>query len=146
MEHRVVNAVGVWFYALDTQRYLYLMRRDPKNPNTWGLPGGKINPGEALLDTISRECQEEIGSMPEYIRLIPIEKFTSPDGKFHYHTFFCAVVSEFRPSLNHEHRGYAWIDSDTWPRPMHPGLWNTINFEEITNKISVIRNRVQISQ
>lgn len=146
MEHRDMNAVGVWFYAVDTERYLYLMRRDSKNPNTWGLPGGKIDPGESLLEAIERECQEELGCMPQYVRMIPIEKFTSGDGKFHYHTFFCTVPHEFHPCLNSEHRGYAWIDSDTWPRPLHPGLWNTVNFQEITDKIRVIRQQFQTSQ
>ena len=30
MEHSSVNAVGVWFYSFDTQRYLYLMRNDAR--------------------------------------------------------------------------------------------------------------------
>jgi ADP-ribose pyrophosphatase YjhB (NUDIX family) len=134
-----MNAVGVWFYAIDTQRYLYLLRQDHKNPNTWGLPGGKVEHNETLLDTIVRECREELGSMPEYLRLVPIEKFTSNDEKFHYHTFFCSVSQEFQPVLNHEHLGYAWIDSSTWPRPMHPGLWTTVNFDEVSEKISQIK-------
>lgn len=142
MEHSAVNAVGVWFYSLDTQRHLYLIRQDSKNPNTWGLPGGKVQPGETLLEAISRECCEELGSMPEYVRLLPIEKFTSDDERFHYHTFFCSVKKEFQPILNHEHRGYAWIDHAVWPKPMHPGLWNTVNFEEILNKITLIRESV----
>jgi 8-oxo-dGTP pyrophosphatase MutT (NUDIX family) len=138
MESGVMIAVGVWFYSLDTQRYLYLMRRDPKNPGCWGLPGGKVHANESLLAAMQRECQEEIGQFPEYIRLIPLEQYTSADGVFHYHTFFCSVGREFHPTLNHEHLGYAWIDSTTWPRPMHPGLWNTINFEEVRGKIQQI--------
>lgn len=137
-----MNAVGVWFYSLDTERYLYLMRDDAKHPGAWGLPGGKVNSGETLLDSIRRECREEMGSMPEYERLVPIEKFTSHDGRFHYHTFYCCVATEFRPQLNHEHLGYAWIDAGTWPRPLHPGLWNTVNFDVIQTKIQQIRTAV----
>jgi 8-oxo-dGTP pyrophosphatase MutT (NUDIX family) len=51
-----LNAVGVWFYSSSTHRYLYLMRNDPKHPYHWGLPGGKVENGETLLDTITREC------------------------------------------------------------------------------------------
>lgn len=146
MEHSVINAVGVWFYSFDTRRYLYLMRNDPKYPNTWGLAGGKSEAGETLMDTIVRECTEEIGCMPDYLRLVPLEKFTSADNRFVYHTFFCCVADEFRPVLNHEHLGYAWIDTVTWPRPMHPGLWNTINFDTVKQKIETVTAAVHTSQ
>jgi 8-oxo-dGTP pyrophosphatase MutT (NUDIX family) len=134
MESSSVTAVGIWFYALDTQRYLYLLRNDTKNPGTWGLPGGKIESGETLMDAIHRECLEEMGKMPDYIKLIPVEQFTSADGKFVYHTFFCSVASEFVPTLNEEHMGWSWISAGHWPKPMHPGLWNTVNFEAVRDK------------
>jgi len=137
----VIDAVGIWFYSVKTNRYLYLMRNDPKNPNTWGLAGGKCDPGESLMTTIYRECQEELGKMPEYTKLVPIEKFTSPDGQFGYHTFFCMIDDEFTPVLNDEHYGYAWLDSGHWPKPMHPGLWATVNFEEVQKKIEIVKNQ-----
>ena len=133
-------AVGVWFYSFSTNRYLYLMRNDSKNPNTWGLPGGKCEPNETLMDTIERECKEELGKFPEYVKLIPLDKFTSNDGAFCYHTFFCCVGKEFQPILNSEHLGYAWIDSSTFPKPMHPGLWNTVNFNTIKEKIEIVKS------
>lgn len=122
------------------------MRNDTKHPASWGLPGGKTESGESLLEAIERECQEEIGGFPEYIKLIPLEMFTSVDDRFAYHTFFCCVAEEFRPTLNDEHLGYAWIDSMTWPRPMHPGLWNTVNFDAIKDKIETITSTIQTSQ
>ena len=146
MEPGSLNAVGVWFYSLSTQRYLYLMRHDPKHPDTWGLAGGKCESGETLLQSIERECQEELGSMPEYIKLLPLEKFTSVDGAFAYHTFFCCVPGEFQPDLNNEHVGYAWIDSTVWPRNMHPGLWSTVNFDAIKTKIETIKSVFHTSQ
>ena len=138
MESNSVNAVGVWFYAQDTQRYLYLLRNDPRHPGTWGLPGGKVDPGETLIQAINRECSEEMGFLPDYIKLAPIEKFTSSDTKFCYHTFFCRVAKEFVPKLNDEHVGWAWISTGHWPRPMHPGLWSTVNFDAVREKTSVM--------
>ena len=146
MESCVVNAVGIWFYSTSTHRYLYLLRNDTKNPGTWGLPGGKIELGETLMDTIVRECQEELGAMPDYLKLVPLEKFTTSDQRFCYHTFFCNVIEEFCPILNDEHLGWAWIDSGHWPKPMHPGLWSTVNFEVVRDKIATIERQVQISQ
>jgi 8-oxo-dGTP pyrophosphatase MutT (NUDIX family) len=143
MESSSVNAVGVWFYAVDTNRYLYLMRQDPKHPDAWGLPGGRMEPGETIIQTIERECQEELGHMPLYLKLVPLEKFTTSDNKFSYHTFFCSVQKEFVPTLNQEHQGYAWITSGTWPKPMHPGLWSTVNFDAVQNKISAVEQQIQ---
>ena len=142
MESGIVTAVGVWFYSIDTQRYLYLMRNDPKHPNCWGLPGGKIESGETLIDGIRRECAEELGTMPEYLKLVPLEKFTTSDLGFEYHTFFCSVAGEFVPKLNDEHLGWSWINSGTWPRPMHPGLWSTVNFDAVRDKIQTMEQLV----
>lgn len=146
MENSSINAVGVWFYSTSTQRYLYLLRNDPRHPNTWGLPGGKIESGETLIEAMNRECTEELGFVPAYIKLVPLEKFTSADQGFCYHTFFCTVDSEFVPVLNDEHVGWAWIASGTWPKPMHPGLWSTINFDAVKEKIESIERTVQQSQ
>lgn len=146
MEHSVLNAVGVWFFSADTHRYLYLLRDDKRHPDTWGLPGGKCLENESLLEAIQRECQEELGLVPQWQKLVPLEKFTSDDGKFFYHTFWAVVPTEFQPRLNHEHIGYAWINSGTWPRPLHPGLWNTVNFDAVKNKIDTVQQQYQMSQ
>ena len=139
MESSTVKAVGVWFRASSTGRYLYLLRNDNRHPGAWGLPGGKVETGETLLGSMERECIEELGSFPTYQQLLPLEKFTSADNGFSYHTFFCSVAGEFTPVLNDEHVGYAWIDSGTWPKPMHPGLWSTVNFDAVRSKISTIQ-------
>lgn len=141
-----MNAVGVWFYCVNTNRYLYLMRMNQRNPGTWGLPGGKVESGESLHGAIVRECEEELGFMPNYINLVPLEMFTSPDKKFCYHTFFSSVNEEFRPNLNEEHVGYAWLESGFMPKPLHPGLWNTVNFDVVQAKIAAVKDRLQSIQ
>jgi 8-oxo-dGTP pyrophosphatase MutT (NUDIX family) len=146
VENSTLIAVGVWFYSIATQRYLYLLRNDARHPDSWGLPGGKLEAGETLIDAMNRECVEELGSMPDYLRLVPIEKFTSTDGGFVYHTFFCSVANEFSVVLNDEHIGWAWITSGTWPRPMHPGLWSTVNFDAVRDKMVIIEHSAHASQ
>lgn len=141
-----VSAVGVWFYSRTTQRHLYLIRNDLKHPACWALAGGKQEAGETLLQTLTRECEEELGAMPCYIKLVPVDQFTSVDMKFCYHTFFCVVENEFHPVLNSEHLGYAWINSGTWPSPLHSGLWSTVNYDTIKDKVEIIKSAVQMSQ
>lgn len=124
---------GVFFYAIDTQRFLYLLRNDPKNSGNWGIPGGKIEHGETLLEGVKRECIEEIGYFPDTAKLIPIQKFVN--NQFVYHTFFCKIDKEFIPTLNDEHCGYCWLDTIHYPKPMHPGLFNTVNFDVVQDKL-----------
>ena len=133
-----MKAVGVWFRSSATGRYLYLLRNDTRHPGSWGLPGGKIETGETLLGGMERECIEELGFFPTYLRLVPLEKFTSADQAFEYHTWVCVVDTEFTPRLNYEHLGYAWIDAGIWPKPMHPGLWNTMNIDAVQSKILLL--------
>jgi 8-oxo-dGTP pyrophosphatase MutT (NUDIX family) len=126
------TSAGIFFYASNTQRFLYLLRND-KNSSNWGIPGGKVEDGETLFEGVERECIEEINFFPEDAKLIPIQKFIN--NSFTYHTFFCKVDAEFIPILNEEHCGYAWTDSNYYPKPMHPGLFNTVNFDVVQDKL-----------
>lgn len=127
------TSAGVFFYAQSTNRFLFLLRTDDKNPGNWGIPGGKIEKEESLFEGVERECLEEVGFFPEEAKLIPIQKFVN--NTFTYHTFFCLLKEEFIPLLNEEHSGYCWIDVDSYPKPLHPGLFNTINFDIVQTKI-----------
>jgi hypothetical protein len=75
---------------------------------------------------------------------MPIEKFTSADGVFEYNTWVCVVESEFVPTLNNEHVGYAWIDRNYWPKPMHPGLWSTVNIDAVKEKLAAVENQESV--
>ncbi len=127
-------AAGVFFYSKSTSRYLFLLRTDAKNPGNWGIPGGKINPDETLLDGLARECEEEIKFFPHGAKMIPIQKFVN--HSFTYHTFFCQIDNEFIPTLNDEHCGYAWVGEGQYPKPLHPGLFSTVNFDVVQNKLN----------
>lgn len=130
---------GVFFYSTQSNRYLYLLRTDAKNPGNWGIPGGKIEDGETLLEGIARECEEEIGYFPNNAKLIPIQKFVN--NTFTYHTFFCEVQSEFIPILNDEHCGFAWVGEGQYPKPLHPGLFSTVNFDVVQEKLNALTKK-----
>jgi len=129
------TAAGIFFYSKNTGRYLYLLRTDSKNPS-WSIPGGKIEKKETLLEGVERECLEEIGYFSSDLKLIPIQKFTN--GTFTYHTFFCQVDDEFIPKLNNEHSGYAWVKEDSYPKPLHPGLFSTVNIAIVIDKLQML--------
>ena len=129
------TAAGVFFYSKSTNRYLYLLRSDPKNPS-WSIPGGKIEKDETLLEGIERECREEMNFFDQSLKLIPIQKFDN--GTFTYHTFFCQVDNEFIPDLNDEHQGYAWVNTDFYPKPLHPGLFSTVNIDIVIEKLNTL--------
>lgn len=127
------QAGGVFFYSKSTKRYLYLLRSDQRSP-TWSIPGGGIEQDETLLEGIERECNEEMGFSIVDIKLIPIQKFVN--NAFVYHTFFCEVEEEFIPTLNDEHVGYAWVTEGQYPKPLHPGLFSTVNIDIVIEKLN----------
>jgi 8-oxo-dGTP pyrophosphatase MutT (NUDIX family) len=134
----MTNAAGVFFYSSSTNRYLYLLRSD-KNNTTWSIPGGKVEKGETLLEGIERECVEEMSFFDPEMKLIPIQKFIN--GNFVYNTFFCQVKEEFIPVLNYEHCGYAWVGDNQYPKPLHPGLFSTVNFDVVQKKLKALTKK-----
>jgi 8-oxo-dGTP pyrophosphatase MutT (NUDIX family) len=126
-------SAGIFFYCRSTSRFLYLLRND-KN-YTWSIPGGKIEKDESLLEGLRRECVEEM-NFSEITKLIPIQKFVN--GTFTYHTFFCAIENEFIPVLNDEHCGYAWVGEDQYPKPLHTGLFSTVNIDLVQEKLKAL--------
>lgn len=133
------TSAGIFFYCKNTSRYLYLLRTD-KNPS-WSMPGGKIENDETLLEGLERECIEEMQFWDKDWKLIPIQKFVN--GTFTYNTFFCSVDDEFKPVLNDEHCGYAWVGEDHYPKPLHPGLFNTVNFDVVQSKLETLTKKGQ---
>jgi 8-oxo-dGTP pyrophosphatase MutT (NUDIX family) len=129
-------SAGIFFYSKNSKRFLYLLRTDAKNPGNWGIPGGKIENDETLLDGLQRECVEEIGYWPDSPKLVPIQKFVN--NTFTYHTFFSQIEKEFIPILNKEHCGYAWVGESQYPKPLHPGLFSTVNFDVVQKKLKTL--------
>lgn len=132
------QSVGTVFFAKSTKRFLFLLRSETSFENTWAFVGGKVESGESSLEALYRETIEETGLERKANKIIPIEKFTNDKKGFEYHTFVSIVDEEFIPILNSEHKGYAWTTIEGWPKPLHPGVFNTIQAEEIKKKIATI--------
>ena len=135
---KYLESCGALIYCTTTHRYLFLLRSGSKHAGSWGLVGGKLEPGESVAQGLLREIAEEIGNVVPDPKLIPIEKFTSENKNFIYHTFLITVAEEFIPVLNEEHRGYAWVPLQEHPKPLHPGVWRTFNFKSVIEKLHTI--------
>lgn len=134
-----ITCAGALFLARSTRRFLLLERTQGRTAGTWGLAGGKKEPGDKThYDALLREITEELGFLPDIEKTIPIEWYSSNDELFYYNTYVTVVAEEFIPHLNHEHAGYAWVELDRWPRPLHQGLRTTLNNRTTHTKIETI--------
>lgn len=129
---------GALFYALDTKRFLFLHRANGKTSGTWGLVGGGNELGGSPFEGLTREIQEEVGDLPKFVKIIPLETFVSNDEKFNFHTYLVVVKKEFLPNLNNEHDGYAWTSFGKWPKTLHQGLRNTLQNKTNLSKLETV--------
>tara|TARA_B100000900_G_scaffold414699_2_gene442107 strand:- start:1360 stop:1839 length:480 start_codon:yes stop_codon:yes gene_type:complete len=138
----LITAAGGLFLALDTGRVCLQQRsQHTSHPKTWAFWGGKAEPKERPIETLLREFEEEIGSLPDVQKIHPLHIFKSKNNQFEYHTFIVAVYEEFIPILNNESDGYCWVKIGNWPRPLHPGSKNILYEKRISKKIGTIYNR-----
>ena len=140
MSKSITQSVGTLFLSKTTKRYLFVLRSGAKYDSTWAFVGGKVENNETEYNALQREIVEEIGFMPLVLKTIPVEKFTNSKNNFTYTTYVCVIQEEFVPKLNKEHKGYAWSKIDSWPKPLHPGVFTTLQVDEIITKIKTIED------
>lgn len=133
------TAVGTTFVAQDTGRMLLNLRsNDVSYPHTWSFWGGKIEKGEQPLDALRRELKEEMGFVPPMEKLNPLDTFKSKDKGFIYYTYVIVTPTEFKPNLNRESSGYAWVDVGKYPKPLHNGAKITLSNKKNIQKLKKI--------
>jgi len=140
----MITCSGALFYTLDTNRFLFLHRANGKRNNMWGLVGGTNEASETPFEGLKREINEEIGFVPEIKKVLPLESFLSADSKFYFHTYLCVVQTEFIPTLNDEHDGYAWSAFTKWPKPLHFGLRNTLQSKVNLSKLETVFQTINL--
>jgi 8-oxo-dGTP pyrophosphatase MutT (NUDIX family) len=135
---------GALIYARNTHRFLLLQKARGKHEGSWGLVGGTTIEGENPWQGLQREIAEEIGSIPNIKKTIPLETFVSNDYVFNFHTYLCVVEDEFVPVLSDEHTAWAWAILDQAPKPLHQGLRNSFSNRAVRTKLQTIFDVVDL--
>ncbi len=91
-----------------------LMLRTHKWSNLWGIPGGKIQRGEAAAEAIRREVQEETSLMPERVEFALVQDcIDSPEFMAPAHFLLLNYVAwtgaDTRVVLNEEAHDFRWL-------------------------------------
>lgn len=113
---------GLLVIARSTGRFLLTLRSaHVYEPETWGLPGGKIDPDENPRTAAVRELMEETGYDEDVaVSREPLYVYEEPDFRFVNHAGL--VDEEFEPSLNWENDDFGWFTLADLPDPLHPGV------------------------
>lgn len=90
--------VGVGALIFNNEGKVLLALRGPKAKNEqgkWEIPGGGVEYGETLKQTIIRETKEELGVDIEVVALLQVADHIIPDERQHWvsPTFFCKIIS-----------------------------------------------------
>ncbi len=123
------KSTGAIILSQSTGRFLFGLRSELETyPLTWGIFGGKLINKESNLEGLERELKEEIGELPNIIRIIPCDSYINKEKFFEYFSFLVIVKDEFIPKLNKEHVGYCWVELNKWKTiKLHPSVKKTLN-------------------
>ncbi len=108
----------------DTTGRVLLMRR--AGENTWGIPGGGVEPGESWKDAALRECLEETGWQARIEELLGV--YSDPSTQIHRYpsgavrhfvgVVFMATALNQIGSGDGEAAEMRWVDPHDLPGPL----------------------------
>ena len=96
-------------------KYLVLKKSDIEdiNPNTFDMPGGRIEFGEKLEEAVVREAKEETGLDVSAKQVFNAWTFVKKDKNFQLTgiDFLCTTEQE-EIKLSDEHSGFEWKEAE----------------------------------
>jgi 8-oxo-dGTP pyrophosphatase MutT (NUDIX family) len=102
----------------------WLLIRAPREQESWGPPGGRVERGESLVDTLHRELMEEVGlpvltAGPCYAYVIMHKGERTVGVHMACRTTRAAPPLRLDPAEATDHR---WVTADEWVEMAHAGL------------------------
>lgn len=113
-------------FIKDGDRVLFLKRQYNKpEGNTWGIPGGKLDPGETAKKAVIREVSEETGIELDGSKVRYFGKVyaKSETNEVILHVFETTLKNQPEVTINpKEHQDYQWVTLDeSLSLPLIPG-------------------------
>jgi len=95
-------------------------RRSGRFAGAWGLPGGKVDRGETLLQAAIRETREETGCTPLELRLVAVSDILTNSAHF---VNICFLAGSWEGALSEpepqEIGSWSWYHLDQLPQPLY---------------------------
>lgn len=116
--------VGVGAMVFNEKGEVFLSQRGEKAKNergAWEFPGGSVEFGEKLIDTVKREFMEEYGIEIEIQQLLSVDDHILPGEGQHWvsPTYITKLVSGIATIKEPEKcSAIAWLKLDNLPEPL----------------------------
>jgi ADP-ribose pyrophosphatase YjhB (NUDIX family) len=108
--------VPTWYFALVVVRqgHRFLLTQEKKYGSTWSIPGGRVEPGEHLIDAAIREVVEETGVPVNVEGILRVEHSPSSSGARVRIIFVGSPRDDTPPKTvsDDESLGAAWLTID----------------------------------
>lgn len=124
-----VPRLGCGAAIIDKSKILLVKRRRSPEADHWGLPGGKVEPGESVEDAIIREISEELGTTIQLGRWIcTVDHLDDSTGQRWVSRVYLASIVSGAPRIREPHALAAvdWFAMDELPAPLTLATIQTI--------------------
>lgn len=104
--------IGVKALITKQDTYLFLRRSADftSGPQDWDIPGGRIEPEEALSDALARETKEETGlSLDTIDKLLAAQDIFVPSKELHVVRLTYHASATGDVTISDEHSEHAWM-------------------------------------
>lgn len=117
-------------FIVDKNRLLIVKRSNYTimKPGIWEIPGGRLNPGEDMIQGLKRETKEETNIDIEVVRAISMRDFIRDDDQTIKLTIFLCRPLNKEVKLSNEHTEFEWIDIDKAKEKINEFFHKEIDF------------------